>query len=309
MSEDLAEVSPEPDQVDEPSDGRWRKYVGEARARAESARASAEARRPQSRILDSAFRVYERNRVLPASVLVGALASRIVIYLIPLVALVVFAFGQYADIASESASELVRQAGMAGIVAAAADDAAVMDGDLRLVVLIATIWAALYAANGLGRLIRRIHAFIWGVTYRSPPRPWLVPLFVLVMTVVGWFFTTLGALEDTLSVEFLIGAITVELICMTMIWMVIGRILPHDPGISRWGEFFPGALFVAVGVVGLRVALVVYFAPHVDTLTERYGSIAIALILLTWAYWLGMIVVGSAEINAALFRSRSQKPD
>ena len=70
------------------------------------------------------------------------------------------------------------------------------------------------------------------------------------------------------------------------------------------GDLFPGAIFVALGVVGLRVAMIVYFAPAVATLTERYGSIAIGLVMLSWAYWLGMIMVGSAEINAALYRSR-----
>jgi uncharacterized BrkB/YihY/UPF0761 family membrane protein len=309
VSEEHEYVDPQPDEVD-PDDrsvGRWRRYVGEARSRADSARASAESRRPGSRVLDSAFRIYERNRLLPASLLVGALASRVVIYLIPVVAVTVFAFGQYADITNDDASDLVRRAGVAGIVAEAADDAAVMDGDVRLAVLVVTAWAALYAADGLGRLVRRIYSLIWAVPYRSPTRRWLVPISVLVMTFLGWFFSTLGTREQGLSFDYLVGAIVAELILMTMIWVVVCRILPHDPGIRRWDEFVPGALFVALGIVGLRVAMVIYFAPHVDTLTERYGSIAIALILLTWAYWLGMIIVGAAEINAALFRSRAQR--
>ena len=48
------------------------------------------------------------------------------------------------------------------------------------------------------------------------------------------------------------------------------------PKAKRWGDFFPGAIFVAVGVVGLRLAMVVYFAPTVAALSERYGSIALA---------------------------------
>lgn len=70
-------------EVPEPEPNRWKRYESRLRERAQAAKAGAEARREDSRLYDTMFRVYERNRILPASELVGALASRIVIYLIP----------------------------------------------------------------------------------------------------------------------------------------------------------------------------------------------------------------------------------
>jgi uncharacterized BrkB/YihY/UPF0761 family membrane protein len=29
--------------------------------------------------------------------------------------------------------------------------------------------------------------------------------------------------------------------------------------------------------------------------------------MLTWAYWLGMVIIGGSELNAALFRSRQER--
>jgi membrane protein len=69
----------------------------------------------------------------------------------------------------------------------------------------------------------------------------------------------------------------------------------------------PGAILLGFGVVGLRLAMVVYFVPKSADLAERYGTIGIALVLLTWAYWLGMVIIGGSELNAAVFRSRQER--
>jgi uncharacterized BrkB/YihY/UPF0761 family membrane protein len=98
-----------------------------------------------------------------------------------------------------------------------------------------------------------------------------------------------------------------EVVGLTAFWVVVSRVLPHDPGARSWKHFLPGALLVAVGAVGLRLAMMVYFAPQVEQLSQRYGSIALGLVMITWAYWLGMIVIGSAEINAAFFQSRQAR--
>ena len=300
-------AEPEP-QTESPSEqGLWRKYEARARARIESATSAAASRRPQSQLVDTAFRVYERNRILPASLLVGALASRIVILLIPLLALIIFSFGLYGDLTDNSAAEAARDAGIAGIFARAADDSASVSEGVRVAALIATTFAMLYAANGVGRLVRRSTALIWGVPYSRMSRPWALPLVVIAISGLGWLLSALGSLSEEWNLEYTVGALVVELVTLVFVWLVVSRLLPHDPLATRWSNFLPGAFFLAGGVVALRVAMVLYFAPASVHLSERYGSIGVALVLLTWAYWLGMIIVGSAEINAALHRGRETR--
>ncbi|HEY6635172.1 MAG TPA: YhjD/YihY/BrkB family envelope integrity protein [Acidimicrobiia bacterium] len=306
MTEDLPESGAEPESSEDDSleASLWKRYESAMRARLQAATEAAEARRGRSRFIDSGFLILERNRVLPASLLVGAMASRIVIYMVPLLALLVFSFGLYGDVTQESGAETARNVGMASLVAQTVEDTADLSEGVRIAVVLATAYAALYAANTLGRLVRRSSALVWGVPYSKLNRPWKVPLIVIVLTLVGLFLSSLGAVSEEWTVEVFIGALTLEIIGITIFWTLVSLMLPHDPEARRWGDFIPGAIFVALGVVGLRVAMVVYFAPTVDDLTDRYGSIALSLVMLTWAYWLGMIVVGSAEINAALFRSR-----
>lgn len=301
------ELPEEPGEPEDTEESLWRRYETMLRTRLTAATGAAEARRESSRWYDSLFLVWERNRILPASVLVGALASRIVIYLVPLFALIVFSFGLYSDLADMSAGEAIRRAGMVSIFATAADEAHDLNDGIRWVALIGTTWAALYGANTLGRLVRRSTALIWGVPYQKAVRPLLVPFAVVLLTLVAWLITGLATAADEWTIQTLVGAAAFEVIAITIFWTLVSRILPRDPEATRWGDVLPGAIFVGCAVVALRVALVIYFAPTVDHLTARYGSIALGLILLTWSYWLGMIMVGSAEINAALFHSRQRR--
>jgi uncharacterized BrkB/YihY/UPF0761 family membrane protein len=96
-----------------------------------------------------------------------------------------------------------------------------------------------------------------------------------------------------------------ELVLLGLLWLVAQRYLPHDPAANGWRHFVPGALLFALGIVGMRVATVVYFAPRSATLDDRYGPLSLAILLLTWAYWVGFVMVASADLDAGVFRSKS----
>jgi len=291
----------------EPEPRRLNRYTELARARLEATRASAEARRDESRLVDTGLLLFERNRDLPATLLMGAVAARLVIFVVPLLVLQVFAIGLFADLAATSPQEAARQAGLAGLFAQAAEDTTTAGEGWRLAALLGTVFATLYAATGLGRLVRRIHAIVWRVPFTRAKRPWLIPVAVMGVALVGLALMSFSSWSTEWTIELFVGELVIELIVVTVFWMVITRSLPHDPGALSWGHFVPGGLFAAVGVVAVRVAMVVYFAPRSVTLGDRYGTVAVALVLLTWAYWLGFIVVGSADLNAAVFRSRQRR--
>ena len=304
MSTVPEEVSDETGSVPEPHQSRWKRYETTLRTKAARARETAEARRDDSRIYDAGFRVYERNRLLPASVLVGALASRIVIYLIPLLALVIVTLGLYADTGAEGADQAARS--IADVFADAVTDSRDVSQGFRFAALVATIFAVLYAANSLGRLIRRVTALVWGVPYQRSAKQWVPAAAVLSISVLGLFITGTGSWSTTWSWQLTVGVAVVEFSGLMLLWLLVSRRLPHDPEASKWSDFLPGAVFLGIGVVGLRLAMVVYFVPQSADLAERYGSIGVALVMLTWAYWLGMIIVGGSELNAAMLRSRQE---
>lgn len=300
---------PDPGENDVPEETSPTGYETTLRHRLAVASDRVQQRRGSSRTVDSLFLIRDRNRVLPASLLVGALASRIVVYLVPLFALVIFSFGLYDEYTGQSAEEAARAAGMPALVAQAAEESTSLHQGWKIFGLLATAGAVLYAANSLGRLLRRSTALIWGVPYPRLSRPWALPFAVIVVSLVAWAITALSSSIEDWNVDLFVGVTVVEFFALVVFWLVITWFLPRSPEARRWGVLVPGSLFFAFGVVGLRVAMVVYFSNTIEHLSDRYGSIAIALIMLTWAYWLGMVVVGSAEINAALFATGRMKRD
>ena len=300
---DQPPVESVPEEASESEPGRWKTYVSTLRVRAEEAKEEAEAKRDDSKFYDAAFRVYERNRVLPLSLLVGALASRIVIYIIPLLAVLVFGLGWFED-SGGSGSETANN--ITSVFASAVEETAEISDGFRFVALVGTILAVLYAANSLGRLLRRCFTLIWGIPYKSSEKPWMPAAGVLGISAIGWIVSNLGGWSDDWSWQAVVGAAVVEFIGLAVLWLVVSRKLPHDSAANRWSDFLPGAAFFAVGVVGLRLAMVIYFVPQSADLADRYGSIGVALVMLTWAYWLGMIIIGGVELNAALLRSSTR---
>ena len=67
----------------------------------------------------------------------------------------------------------------------------------------------------------------------------------------------------------------------------------------------PGAVLFALGAQVIHVAVVVWFAPRIDSATARYGALGIAILLLGSVYLLGRLIVAAAFLNATLW-SRHQ---
>lgn len=295
----------EPTQPSSPDDEQA--HRGRLRARGEAqldkAREWLEQRRSTSYPIDTALLFIERNRVLPAPVLVGALASRLVIYVIPFMVLMVFAIGVYADLASRSPAEAARDAGMAGLFAQAAEDTTRSGDGFRFAALLATSFAVLWAADGVAKMLRRSYSLVWGIPLSRPRYRWALPLMAIFVSIGALVIANIALDSQDWPLTITAGEVLLEIAVVALLWILISRALPHHPAAHHWWDFLPGALIVAVGVVAMRVAMVVYFAPRSETLSERYGSVATAVVLLTWAYWVGFIVVASADLNVAIFRS------
>ena len=264
--------------------------------------------RPDSRTVSAGFLIFERDRQFPTSLLVGALASRLVIFLIPFLILVIFTIGLGTEVAGVSASDTAEVSGLPGLFAQAAADSTAANTGLRGLALVVTAFAVVWAANALGKTLRLAFAVVWQVRRRKIHRRSLVPLtvidFVLLGMTVNGVSTQLNQPGAADNVVFL----TVEFLVIAGMWLLASRILPHDLEATRWLDFLPGALLVGVGVVAMRAAMLFYLIPKWDALSDRYGDVGIVLVMLSWAYLVGFAAIASAHVNSALFYSRKAKP-
>ncbi len=293
----------EPDPADErEAEGEQARSTLRARASAWTTATTSrlQERRATSRTIDAAFLSIARNRVLPISVLAGALVSRIVLFLTPLLALLIVGVGFYSDFSGETVNEAARDAGMAGIFAQAAGDVSNAQTAWRAGGFLVTILATLWAAMALVRTLRRVFAFIWRVRLPRQRRPWLTPFAVLGAAAISLAFS--AAFDFGSGPSTVVLSTALQLAAVAAFWLGVSLLMPHDPG-AGWLDMVPGALLTALSVAALQVATVVYLAPKTESLAARYGSLATVLVMLVWAYLIGLAVVASAELNAVLYRS------
>ena len=100
-----------------------------------------------------------------------------------------------------------------------------------------------------------------------------------------------------------VGVLVTEFLLVSGGWLLIARQLPHDENARVLRHLLPGALIVGGGFVAMKAAMVLYLVPGSVALDARYGDIGQAIAFITWAYWIGFIVVLSAGLNAAVFKS------
>jgi AbrB family looped-hinge helix DNA binding protein len=81
---------------------------------------------------------------------------------------------------------------------------------------------------------------------------------------------------------------------------------PREPG-APWTALLPGAALFAVGLEGIHIAVVFYFAAKVTHASQAYGTIGIALVVLAWLFLIGRLSVATAELNASLWEQRQTR--
>ncbi len=260
--------------------------------------------RPRSRTVSAGFLLYEREQEFPTSLLVGALASRIVIFIIPFYLLVIFLTGVVADVAGTSAGQTASDLGLPELFVDATADSAAASGQWRLLAVVLTIFAVVWAGNGLGHTLNLANTVAWRQPRYRPRRRWLVPLAVIAVGLLAILANgAFAALNEPGWIDNVFLILT-EVFVVAAIWLVLSRLLPRDPGANRWVDLVPGAVLMGCFVVVMKAAIALYLAPKWNSYDSRYGDIGVVLVMLAWAYLISYAAVGSAQINSALYSTQ-----
>jgi uncharacterized BrkB/YihY/UPF0761 family membrane protein len=149
------------------------------------------------------------------------------------------------------------------------------------------------------KVIAIVHALVWDVPrvkLKNATRA-AAGLIVLVTVLIA-----LSIVASLVREHFALGGALTLLaytIAPFLVWWYASARLPHRdcPPIA----LAPGAALFAVGVELLHVVTVVWFPHHLQSKSEVYGAMGIALALLLWAYLLGRLMTLAAVLNAALW--------
>jgi uncharacterized BrkB/YihY/UPF0761 family membrane protein len=258
-------------------------------------------------VLDAAFQVGEHDREVAGGLLAGAIAFRLFLWLVPFAVVVVTVVGWIAQDLDLTQSDLARRFGIAGVVARYVGDAAVQSTGTLALVLVLSLYALVIASRSSLRALRLAYLLAWGMP---------------IVRFAGSTVTALCFAGGAIGLIVVAGVINTfrathtgpGLVLMFLLMLVVGAVwvfaswkLPHPTDVPV-RALVPGAVVMAVGIEVLHIATVLYYANRITHSSELYGGLGAAVGLLAWLYLLGRLMIGSAVINASLWRRSHPVP-
>ncbi len=187
-------------------------------------------------------------------------------------------------------------------------------GPITFVAFVSLIWSASNIFNMLTGTLNRI----WGIKRSQPiwKRRGLAILFVLTFVGPALFTASIaGSMIATLRAwlpEPIVpigGTISfgVAILLDIALFMTLYTMLPHAN--STWREILPGAIGAGLLWELAKKAFLFFVSTYISISNLVYGSLAAIMILLTWAYLSGLILLFGAYLSVAYFKRRQQQSE
>src|SRR6516162_7959943 len=299
-----------PAQVPSPdhAPSRIRRSAGQARQRLASERARLQqelnTRRQRSGAVDAGFLVQELDSRVGGSILAGALAFRIFLFMVPVVYVVFTALGVISRALGHDPAQLAKNAGITGVLAGTVVKVADQSTWTLVVLVLGAVVTMFITAGSLLKALYVVHWLIWRVPRMMPAG--LVPRLVLIgltlaSSAVGVAVNHLRTSSGTAGA---VLAVVVTTALSFAVWWWVSWKLPHAPVPAS--ALIPGALLMAVGADVLQLLTTYWIGNLVARKTSTYGAVGVALAVLLWVYILGRIMVASAGLNVALWSRREK---
>ena len=298
----------EPDEPGRSAEAASRTERARARAAALQAGAvriqeRAEAERGRHGSVDAVYEIADRDAEVGGSIIAGALAYRLFIWLLPLALVLVAGFGIAASQASDSSEKAARSLGLAGIVSGSVAGAANSSG--RWYAFVIGIPILLWATRSLLRTLIVIHRLCWTDVRRAAPRATPKASIRLLGLLLCFIAVSAGANYVRSKLPGPGVIVTVALILpYGGLWLLVSMRLPRRD--APWAALLPGALVFAIGLEIVSAVVAFFIVPEAESKQGTYGSLGLAAALLLGLFFLSRLVVGSAVVNATLWERRSR---
>ncbi len=287
--------------------GRVRSQVETRRGQVDDAYHRLEESRSRVRSVDVVFAMHEGDRDSGGSLLGGALAFRLFLWLLPAALVVTAGLGFESAGDASAPSDAVRNAGITSIPAQSINQAARESQSARWVALILGIFFLYGASVSLMKALSVSHSLIWHVpALRLGGRIRSVGIILATVLVLAGV-TSLEALLRNRSAAFGLLALLVGTVLYSAAWWGLSTQLPH----ANAGpvDLIPGALLFGIGLEAMRTLAVYYLVAKLTSASLLYGSLGVSAALLLGLYLAGRVIVAAAVLNAAIFSRKAGEPE
>jgi uncharacterized BrkB/YihY/UPF0761 family membrane protein len=255
--------------------------------------------------VDVAFQVYESDQAKGGGIMAGAVAFRMFVALVPATLILVIVLGAVVDISGEDARRVAREVGITGLAAGTIKTASDASKASTIVTLILALLGLFLASNSLAKTLRVVNFLLWDMPMQPLRRSWRAGLTVIALFVALAALTLLLARAQLVSGPIGLASILGAMFVFFALWLLVSSLLPHRGGLVA---LMPGAALVAIGVELLHLVTVYYLSRKLSVFVDRYGPMGAAVVILGWLYLLGRLVVGSAALDAIIWRRLQRTP-
>jgi membrane protein len=245
--------------------------------------------------------VVRRDLEVAGTLLAGALAFRIFIWLLPC-CLLLAALAGFSETSSRSPEELTRDLGMSPLTANMLGQVGEQAERGRWVTAVVGVLLLVWAGVALGRVLDRVHGRVWRGHADRRAKPTLARvarynaalLLVVFGNVAGPAFVAVTDLPPVL----------VSLPSLAF-YVLVGIVLLSPQWPPAWRSAWRGALLIAVGMEGLHLVAVLYLPGKLARASQLYGALGVAASLLVWLALIARLVVLAQVLNAVLAERRA----
>jgi uncharacterized BrkB/YihY/UPF0761 family membrane protein len=273
------------------------------RARLEAAQSRAEAARSTSSAVDALWSFGSNDRLLGGSLLAGALAYRLFLWLLPLALVLAAGLGFIGAADREAPEELAGDLGLTAYVSSSVADAADQARGGRWALLVIGLVALTISSAAGAKTVRAIHARAWGMPPSAAKGSATAVVGFVGFSVLGVAVTLAGGWASDRSPGLGVAVRLLTVLAFAALWLAASTRLPRPRGVP-WIALVPGAVLFGVGAQLLHLVTVFYLAGKLQSSSELYGALGGAAAVLLWLFLIGRLVVGSAVLNATLWERR-----
>lgn len=245
-----------------------------------------------------ALQTLQDDRRMAGSVMAAGVAFRLLLMTLPLALLAAALLGFENTTVAGSPGQVASRYGLTVALARTIKSSAKQATEGRWILLATGLVLLLWTGNGVVQALNGAFRVAWNLTAteRSSPLKAIMIVGSLVLAVLVTMATaSVGAGSPALEAPITAGLT----VAYAVLWYAVSWALPHAA--ADWRALLPGSILMALGFALLHLGTVLFVANRVARASQLYGSLGFISTLMLWLFLSGRIMVGSAQLNAALW--------
>ncbi len=139
----------------------------------------------------------------------------------------------------------------------------------------------------------------WRLPLRSKASFRFVGTMIGLLVGIAVIATLVNAIRHHLGLGAASVSFVVALSAYALVWFVVSTLLPRP--MSDPGTLLPGALIVALTIVGMQAVSQLYLPNKFESASQLYGAIGVTIVTLGWFFIAGRAIVIAMVVDAVVY--------